>query len=277
MSRLYKARRPRVSIDAVVTFKHQGESVVATVQRTQFLGGTQMRYFWKTEDGRVIQTEGVPKDMKVLADPARIVRRALQERMAARLASRPVVFLDFDDTLAHSQNGGAEELRATFERATRLYERKPNPITKRMVDKAQADLDRLPEIPEIEFSDGTVMTVHPRPGLHQFLGALQSMATLYVLSHGTPAYLEKAISALGIEGHFKGIISTKGGAGLPRNLPDRWVLVDDMSPGSSGIKIKLTMLGDTDPLRHVQIKPYQGGADSALSGVVSEVRDRLQS
>lgn len=82
-------RKPRVSIDAVVTFRHQGKPVLVTVQHAQWLGGDKMRYTWKTEDGQTFQTDGVPKDMKVLADPGRRgIRQAMRHPGAEKMTLR---------------------------------------------------------------------------------------------------------------------------------------------------------------------------------------------
>lgn len=69
------ARKP--SIDSVVTFRHKGVEVIATVERTSW-SPSGMLYFWKTDDGKRIETQGVPKDVEVLHDPA--LRRASRNR-----------------------------------------------------------------------------------------------------------------------------------------------------------------------------------------------------
>lgn len=65
-----QARRrklPRsVLITATVTFRHEGKPVVATVERTNWLGGKQMMYYWRTSEGRRIETLGLPEDLVVL-------------------------------------------------------------------------------------------------------------------------------------------------------------------------------------------------------------------
>ena len=82
---------------------------------------------------------------------------------------------------------------------------------------------------------------------------------------------------MGSKGISKGSSRPREGGSVPQNLPDKWVLVDDLSPGTAGIKAKLNMLGDMNPARVVHIKPYLGGAnDTALTGIVSEIQDRLQ-
>jgi len=63
----HEASKKRVSIDAVVTFKHQGKTVTARVKRTQWSPkGT--TYYWTTDRGKEITTQGVPKDARVVAD-----------------------------------------------------------------------------------------------------------------------------------------------------------------------------------------------------------------
>lgn len=117
----------------------------------------------------------------------------------------------------HSIHGDVSEQLIAAERkvqiAQKFYAKVPNAKTQRMVEDAETVLAQLQttSLPGISFSDGTVMTLHPRPGLQRSLSTLKSMATLYILSHGSPAYLAKAVPALGIERYFKGVISTKGG------------------------------------------------------------------
>jgi hypothetical protein len=66
---LVKARRKKApSIDAVVTFKHDGTQVVAKVLRTQWKGGG-LKYIWETDKLGTIITPGLPKDLRVLEDP----------------------------------------------------------------------------------------------------------------------------------------------------------------------------------------------------------------
>jgi len=65
--RYARKKLPRsVLISAVVQFRHEGKLVAATVERTNWLGGDQMMYYWKTSDGRRIETLGLPDDLVVL-------------------------------------------------------------------------------------------------------------------------------------------------------------------------------------------------------------------
>lgn len=64
-------KRKKPSIDAIVTFKHNGKSVVAKVKRSVWTGGDEMDYVWMTSDGKEIKTTGVPKDYDVLHDPGK--------------------------------------------------------------------------------------------------------------------------------------------------------------------------------------------------------------
>lgn len=195
-------------------------------------------------------------------------------------SSKPAVFLDFDETLAHSVYGNLDQQIAAAQKKVemmqRLHDRLSSPKTQRLLDEADEALERLTssKVPIVSFSDGETLVVYPRPGLTRFLTTLKSFATLYILSFGSPEYLARAVPALDIGGFFKGVFSMKGGQSPP-NLSDPWVLVDDLGPGTSGTKSKLRALGDLDPNRVVQIKPYTGGNDNALMGIVSEIRDRL--
>lgn len=196
-------------------------------------------------------------------------------------SSRPLVFLDFDETLAHAAMGDRQKQITDADRSLQMRQKFHTKLntenTKRMVEEAKADLEHAldSDLPVISFPNGGVYTLHPRPGLKRFLNTLKSFADLYILSAGAPSYLDRAVPALGIEGYFKGVISTKGGGGVPRTLPKAWVLVDDLAVGTMGISAKQRVLGDSDTDRYLQIKPYTGGTDNALSGIVGTIQDRL--
>jgi hypothetical protein len=68
VARRYARRKlPKsVLISAVVQFRHEGKLVTATVERTNWLGGDRMMYYWRTSDGRRIETLGLPDDLVVL-------------------------------------------------------------------------------------------------------------------------------------------------------------------------------------------------------------------
>jgi hypothetical protein len=55
-----------VLITAVVQFRHKGKLVIATVERTNWLGGDKMMYYWKTTDGQRVETLGLPDDIVIL-------------------------------------------------------------------------------------------------------------------------------------------------------------------------------------------------------------------
>ena len=56
------------SIDAVVTFCHQGQDVTASVARTEY-GASGMTYVWQPVDGsEQVRTQGIPRDSVVVAD-----------------------------------------------------------------------------------------------------------------------------------------------------------------------------------------------------------------
>jgi len=59
-----------------MSFSHGGKQVKARVVRTAWQGGDKMRYHWETEDGRKIETQGVPKGaVEVAAKPAKPAKR----------------------------------------------------------------------------------------------------------------------------------------------------------------------------------------------------------
>ena len=70
-----RARRRRVkraSIDAVLTFRHDGAPVLAVYASDQWNPGyTSRTITWRTDDGREIQTRDIPADADVLTDPSR--------------------------------------------------------------------------------------------------------------------------------------------------------------------------------------------------------------
>jgi hypothetical protein len=65
--------KKRISVDAVVSFKHLGKTVTVRLDRTKWNGPKDpMSYVWKDDGGKIYQTEGLPSDLKVLSDvPAR--------------------------------------------------------------------------------------------------------------------------------------------------------------------------------------------------------------
>lgn len=70
------AGKRRVSIDAIVEFRHEGKLV--QVKKSEWQGGSDMLYTWETVDGKkTFQTKGVPKPYKVIADVPRGHRTAL--------------------------------------------------------------------------------------------------------------------------------------------------------------------------------------------------------
>lgn len=63
------ARKKRISVDAVVSFKVDGKMVTVRLNRSAWNGPKDpMTYVWKDEQGKTYETEGLPKDLKVLSD-----------------------------------------------------------------------------------------------------------------------------------------------------------------------------------------------------------------
>lgn len=66
---LEEGRKKRVSVDALIQFKHKGKTVTAKMVNSVWQGNKKpMLYTWLTSNGDEVTTEGVPKDRKVLAD-----------------------------------------------------------------------------------------------------------------------------------------------------------------------------------------------------------------
>lgn len=63
------ARKKRVSIDATIEFQHEGEEIVVKMLNSVW-NGEGMLYTWITSEGKTVETNGVPKDYKVIADVA---------------------------------------------------------------------------------------------------------------------------------------------------------------------------------------------------------------
>lgn len=67
-----RTAKKRVSIDAIVEFKHEGETVRVKVKKSEWKGGQDMLYTWETTNGKkTFTTKGVPKPYKVIADVPR--------------------------------------------------------------------------------------------------------------------------------------------------------------------------------------------------------------
>lgn len=60
-----RTRKP--SIDAIVTFNLDGKVITAAVKRTRFIGGA-LVYIWNVVGGGTVETVGLPKGLKVVAD-----------------------------------------------------------------------------------------------------------------------------------------------------------------------------------------------------------------
>lgn len=196
---------------------------------------------------------------------------------------KPVVFLDFDNTLAYSRYGNTASVRHELERDLATKKRFYQKFKTRRLEEEIADLERqLAEFDkdqqEIAFLDGAEkMVLRGRPGLDRFLRQVGAFADLYILSNGTDAYLDKALDTLGIKSLFKQVISNRTGR-KPAGIPDAWVLVDDLPYGSMGIMDKLQLLGDTSEERHIQIQDWRGAKnDNHLAGIVSKIKERLNS
>jgi len=72
---LEEARKKKVSVDAIIEFKHEGKKVVAKMVSSVWSGGGDMAYTWMTSKGETIETAGVPKPFKVISDVAPKNRR----------------------------------------------------------------------------------------------------------------------------------------------------------------------------------------------------------
>lgn len=196
-------------------------------------------------------------------------------------STRPVVFLDFDETLVHVTPGDRDfqlqEAEKELHIRLQIHRKINTPSTQQMVDEAMVNFQHKAhtDLPEITLSGGYAYTVHPRPGLNQFLEVLSSFADLYLLSAGSPPYLEEAVPAVGIDGYFQEIFSVRGEKDIPLRQTNSWVLVDDLPIGSDIISAKQRMLQDYDPNRIVSIPPYEGGVDTVLPRIVGDIQDRL--
>lgn len=68
-----KAKKP--SVDATISFEHEGKKVTVKMKRSVWTGGDEMDYVWTTSDGKEIKTKGVPRDFDVVSDPGKKKRR----------------------------------------------------------------------------------------------------------------------------------------------------------------------------------------------------------
>ena len=105
----------------------------------------------------------------------------------------------------------------------------------------------------VDFDDGDRYIVAPRPGAKEFIEKLQGLVDhVWVCSTATGDYLDLALGeVMGIKDMFEGIIDRYTLYGSVDGVRDCWtwdgapkfVLIDDLPPGSCGIADKLTFLG----------------------------------
>jgi len=67
----FSARKKRISVDAIVSFKVDGKTFEGKLKDSKWMGASKMSYTWKALKGnQTVTTEGLPKDLKVLSDVA---------------------------------------------------------------------------------------------------------------------------------------------------------------------------------------------------------------
>jgi hypothetical protein len=69
---LLEKRKPRISVDAEVSFTHGGRKFRGKLKKTEWNGpGEPMTYIWQGPQGGEVRTKGVPEDLDVIADVPR--------------------------------------------------------------------------------------------------------------------------------------------------------------------------------------------------------------
>lgn len=151
-------------------------------------------------------------------------------RLWVENTSTSYIFLDLDGTLVHTVPiTQLPELQQSI-KITRIRAQE-NPKFSVFVNSLEKrfELYKKSEV----FHDGSEeRIIIPRPGLREFLQAIQVLGSINILTSSHPLYAASAIDALHLKNMFDGIYSTKGKQPPPvikMRVP--WVLVDDVNPG----------------------------------------------
>lgn len=76
------AKKKRLSVDSVISFKHQGKTRVVRIKNSKFKPPSSMMYTWlDVKDGSTFDTDGIPKGYKAVS--ARYLKRG-EESMSAK-------------------------------------------------------------------------------------------------------------------------------------------------------------------------------------------------
>lgn len=194
---------------------------------------------------------------------------------------RGVVYLDLDETLVHTR----EELPVLPALDKVVRAELQGGVAARMSRRRIAMCEEWEEAFRTEHGFTLV-----RPGAMEFLEVLGREADLYVFSAGRIDYVEAVLRRTSLCEGLQGWFSTREPPEecYPRG-GGRWVLVDDMTPGSVGVKTKVTRIlgtavqeGRREELsrRHVVRAPswcWDPGDGELLGEILDEVRARLKS
>lgn len=192
-------------------------------------------------------------------------------RIAARIArSNPSIFIDLDETLAHSiKRSHIEE-----EELQKLY------------DESNGHA--------IVMSDYITFL---RPGAEEFLQSVSAMGTLYLCTAASKSYATEILEEFGLSSYFADIFARDAIHGRSkRSQQGPVVLVDNLPSEASDIRTKLRFIGipsyttplGTDPKEdlekqrsyysrfHIQVPEFTGDmGDRGLSSIPSKIQSAL--
>jgi hypothetical protein len=170
--------------------------------------------------------------------------------LLAEELSQPTVFVDVDETLVKSTFGSItnriKELGRYLESSKRELEKDPtSKIYNRTVPKAEKELEELKNLYNdnriVEVEVGPEESYHSvaRPSAEPFLKALSSKYPLCVFTSGDKDFQIEVLNKLGLIKYFKHVYSTRDND-VPQS--QRFVLVDDLKAGMSGMTDKMKQL-----------------------------------
>jgi hypothetical protein len=181
-------------------------------------------------------------------------------------------FVDLDETLIYSAYESYEELLKKLD----TYENLESQLKKKMLKKYTPEVINLYKNGHYFEIAGQNFTVIPRPHLHEFINSLSAEGDVYILTSSHSSYANQIVSAFDIP--VKSVLSTRDyrqnswdpetrlrdeNAIIAKELGitgHELILFDDLPDNTTGIDMKLKMLGPNS--RNIKVDPW---TESVLS------------
>jgi hypothetical protein len=214
-------------------------------------------------------------------------RAAYAQGRSERLpdTSRPVIFVDLDETLVRAESwglyGNRDPLDVLAESAVRYEQRSGSSLIARRLLAIARESVQLRGAPTVTFeaSDGpSTYSVIVRPNIREMLESLQRVGELHLLTAGSRVYGERVLNAANLRGYFGDVYSLKDQPDLSWAANRPWVLIDDLSPTANGPVGKCRLVDPSaDPEQHVvQVDRFTLGSDGeGFDEVVAAIEQRF--